>query len=255
MSREVSYDLIVEKVKHLCIETNCIMPDEIKSAMKKSEEIESSIVGKSVLNKLIENARIAENENIPICQDTGLSVFLVELGVDVVISGKSRLITDAINEGVAAGYSEGYLRYSVVSDPVFDRKNTGNNTPAFISIDLVNGSDIRISFMPKGAGSENVSTLKMFNPSDTTDDIIDFVVNTVVQANGNPCPPVIIGIGIGGTFDKAAHLAKRALFRDINQRNSDGNYSNLEKTILEKINQVGIDNLTQDECDFLNNQK
>lgn len=235
--RIITSDKITDAVKKMCQKANCHINDDIKYALENSVKTEKSDVSKGVLEKLLQNAEIAHRKEVPICQDTGMAVFFIEIGKEVFVEGDT--ITDAVNKGVAHGYTEGYLRKSVVRDPL-DRVNTKDNTPAVIYYDFVQGDKIKITFAPKGFGSENKSALKMLNPSDGLDGVIDFVIETVRKAGANPCPPMVIGVGIGGTMDKAAQIAKKALTRDINQSNENPFYADLEKTLLEKINKLGI---------------
>ena len=227
---------ITEKVKEICIEANIYLGEDVVNIINKSLEIEESPLGKNILNILLENTEIAKEKNIPICQDTGMAVFFVKLGQDVVVEGDT--IEDAINEGVRQGYEEGYLRKSVV-DPI-TRLNTKDNTPAIIHYEIVKGDEIVIEFAPKGFGSENMSKLKMLKPSDGIDGIKKFIVDTVSDAGPNPCPPIVVGVGIGGTVDKCAQIAKKALFRDLGNYNQDANIENLEKELLIEINKLGI---------------
>ena len=235
--REIQAEEIVEKVAQMCIEANCFLNDDIKNALNEGMIKEESPTGKRVLKSLIENAEIAKEKVMPICQDTGMAVFFVEVGNEVLVLKKT--LTDAINEGVRKGYIEGYLRKSVVDDPLM-RVNTKDNTPAVIHYDFVLGDKIKITFAPKGFGSENKGGLKMLNPSDGVEGVIDFVVETVKKAGSNPCPPMVIGVGIGGTMDKACVLAKYALTRDVDSENPNPYYSDLEKKLLKKINMLGI---------------
>lgn len=221
----------------MCVNANCRINHDIETALKKSVENEKSEVSRGVLKNLLKNAEIARRKEVPICQDTGMAVFFIEIGNEVHVEGGT--ITEAVNEGVAKGYTEGYLRKSVVCDPL-NRVNTKDNTPAVIYYDFVKGDKIKITFAPKGFGSENKSALRMLNPSDGIDSVIDFVIDTVRKAGANPCPPMVIGVGIGGTMDKAAQIAKKALTRDIDKRNENPFYADLEKTLLEKINKLGI---------------
>lgn len=237
MIREVKSEIITDLVAKMCIEANCIIAPEIKTAMENAQKTEESEVGKTVLLNLLENARIAKDKMMPICQDTGMAVFFVELGKDVHIVGKN--LTDAINDGVKKGYTEGYLRKSVVKDPL-NRENTNDNTPAVIYTEQTDGDKIKITYAPKGFGSENKSALKMLNPSDGEQGVIDFVIDTVRKAGANPCPPMVVGVGIGGTMDKAACLAKKALTREITTENGNKFYADMEKELLEKINMLGI---------------
>jgi fumarate hydratase subunit alpha len=227
---------ITEKVKKICIEANIYLGEDVVNTINKSLEIEESPLGKNILNILLENTEIAKEKNIPICQDTGMAVFFVKLGQDVVVEGDT--IEDAINEGVRQGYEEGYLRKSVV-DPI-TRLNTKDNTPAIIHYEIVKGDEIVIEFAPKGFGSENMSKLKMLKPSDGIDGIKKFIIDTVSEAGPNPCPPIVVGVGIGGTVDKCAQIAKKALFRDLGNYNEDTNIENLEKELLIDINKLGI---------------
>ena len=235
--REINSEIIVDTVAKMCIRANCHINDDIKNALIESKKTEQSPVSKIVLENLIKNAEIAHTKEVPICQDTGMAVFFVEIGQEVIITGDT--ITDAINKGVKKGYTEGYLRKSVVCDPL-NRVNTKDNTPAVIHYDFVKGDKIKITFAPKGFGSENKSALKMLNPSDGVNGVIDFVTETVRTAGANPCPPMVIGVGIGGTMDKVACLAKKALTRDITSKNPNPFYADLEDKLLERINLLGI---------------
>lgn len=235
--RIIQSNEITEAVKQMCIKANCHINNDIKSALTESVKSEKSEVSRGILENLLKNAEIAHKKEVPICQDTGMAVFFVEIGNEAHVEGDT--ITEAINKGVSEGYTEGYLRKSVVADPL-DRVNTKDNTPAVIHYDFVKGDKIKLTFAPKGFGSENKSALKMLNPSDGLDGIVDFVVDTVRKAGANPCPPMVIGVGIGGTMDKAAELAKKALTRDITVHNSKPFYRDLEQTLLDKINKLGI---------------
>ena len=235
--RIINSDEITQTVCNMCIKANCYLNNDIRSAIEKNIADEKSDVGRVILDKLLQNANIAAQKEVPICQDTGMAVFFVEIGKDVFIEGDS--ITEAINKGVAKGYTDGYLRKSVVKDPL-NRINTKDNTPAVIYYDFTDGDKIKITFAPKGFGSENKGALKMLNPSDGVDGVIDFVIDTVRKAGPNPCPPMVVGVGIGGTMDKVCVLAKKALTRDISERNHDSFYAELEQTLLERINKLGI---------------
>jgi len=228
---------IEDVVRDMCIKANCYLNTDIRNAIEKGIETEKSGVSKNVLEKLIQNADIAAQKEVPICQDTGMAVFFVEIGKDVFVEGDT--VTDAINKGVARGYTDGYLRKSVVGDPL-NRINTKDNTPAVIYYDFVEGDKIKLTFAPKGFGSENKGALKMLNPSDGLDGVIDFVIETVRKAGPNPCPPMVVGVGIGGTMDKACVLAKKALTRDISSSNENPFYKELEEKLLDKINKLGI---------------
>ncbi|RLF38812.1 MAG: fumarate hydratase [Thermoplasmata archaeon] len=230
---------IVEAVAKLCMDANYYLPDDVRKALEEAREREDNQIARQVLDEIIENYKIAEREKLPICQDCGTSVFLIELGQDVRI--ENGYLYDAINEGVRKGYREGYLRKSMVYDPVIDRKNTGDNTPAVIHLDLVPGDKIKITFCPKGGGSENMSAIKMLSAADGIEGVKKFVIETVRKAGGNPCPPIIVGVGIGGTFEKAAFLAKKAVLRrPLGKHNEDERYARLEDELLEEINKLGI---------------
>lgn len=235
--RIINSEEITKAVREMCIRANCYINDDIKNALENGVENEKSEVGKGVLKNLLKNAEIAAKNEMPICQDTGMAVFFIEIGKEIFVEGDT--ITDAVNKGVAAGYTDGYLRKSVVADPL-RRVNTKDNTPAVIHYDFVDGDKIKITFAPKGFGSENKSALKMLNPSDGLDGVIDFVIDTVRHAGANPCPPMVVGVGIGGTMDKCAQLSKKALTRSIDVPNSDPYYADLEKKLLEKVNMLGI---------------
>lgn len=233
----INSDEITQTVCNMCIKANCYLNNDIRSAIEKNIADEKSDVGRVILDKLLQNANIAAQKEVPICQDTGMAVFFVEIGKDVFIEGDS--ITEAINKGVAKGYTDGYLRKSVVKDPL-NRINTKDNTPAVIYYDFTDGDKIKITFAPKGFGSENKGALKMLNPSDGVDGVIDFVIDTVRKAGPNPCPPMVVGVGIGGTMDKVCVLAKKALTRDINTSNPNPFYAELEEKLLTEINRLGI---------------
>lgn len=234
--REIDSDIIEERVKDLCIDACINLDKSVIESFKKNRENESSQVATNILDILIENAKIASEKEIPLCQDTGMAVFFVKIGQDVHIKGKN--ITDAINEGVRKGYIDGYLRKSVVS-PI-TRINTKDNTPAIIHYDIVDGDRIEIEFAAKGFGSENMSKLKMLKPSDGIEGIKKFIIETVIDAGPNPCPPIVVGVGIGGTVDKCSVIAKKALFREIGVHNADKDIMLLEKELLESINKLGI---------------
>lgn len=235
--RKISSSAVTEAVKEMCISANCHIDASIKKALEFSVETENSKIGKTVLSNLLKNAQIAVQKEVPICQDTGMAVFFVEIGQEVYIEGYN--LEKAIEKGVRAGYKEGYLRKSVVADPL-NRVNTGDNTPPVIHYKFTDGDRLKITFAPKGFGSENKSALKMLNPSDGISGVIDFVLETVEKAGANPCPPMVIGVGVGGTFEKAAQLAKFALTRNIDAQNENPFYAELENTLLEKVNKLGI---------------
>ena len=235
--REIIASLVTSAVAKMCIDANYLLPEDVLSALKQGKEQEESTLGKEVFDQLIENARIAKEENYPICQDTGLTVIFVELGQDVHII-KGNLI-DALNGGVRQGYQEGYLRKSIVNHP-FLRKNTGDNTPAIIHTFIVPGDKLKITIAPKGGGSENMSALKMLKPSDGVDGVKIFVVDTVKAAGSNPCPPIIIGVGIGGNFEMSAILSKKALLRELGQHHPANDIAELETELLKLVNQTGV---------------
>ena len=236
--REIAASIISDHVAEMCQDANIYLGDDVFDALKSSLETEESPTGKEVLKQLIENVEIARNEQIPICQDTGFAVFFVEWGQEVHLSGGT--LEEAIHAGVRRGYEEGYLRKSIVDDPLYKRKNTGDNTPAVIYTDIVPGDKVKIAFAPKGGGSENMSAVKMLKPSDGEAGVVDFVVNHVKAAGPNPCPPIVVGVGIGGTFDKVAVNAKKALFRKVGEPHPDEAFAALEKKILDKINDLGV---------------
>ena len=234
--RIINSSEITNIVKDMCIEANIYLGNDVKNAIRAYEKEEESILGKNILNILMKNCEIAEEKHIPICQDTGMAVFFVSIGQDVHIEGMN--ITDAINEGVRQGYLEGYLRKSVVY-PI-DRINTKDNTPAIIHYDIVEGDNITIEFAPKGFGSENMSKLKMLKPSDGVNGIKQFIIETVKEAGPNPCPPIVVGVGIGGTVEKCAQIAKKSLLRELGNHNEDETIKQLEIDILKDINNLGI---------------
>lgn len=234
--RTINADLIRETVAKLCIKANRELPSDVLEAIKRAEVTEPWPEAKRILGLLSENVALANDKCLPICQDTGMACVFVELGQDVHIEGD---FETAVNDGVRLGYEEGLLRKSVVGDPL-RRVNTGDNTPALISLHLVPGDKIRISVMPKGFGSENMSALKMLKPSDGVEGVKRFVLDTVTAAGANPCPPIVVGVGIGGSFDKVANLAKKALLRPLDERNADEYYAELEVELLAAINASGI---------------
>lgn len=236
--RKIKADTIVQTVKKLFMDCNYFIGDDIMTALKNAEQTETSPVGKSVLNQIIKNDEIARDEQIPLCQDTGMAILFVEYGDKVVIEDGS--FEDAVNQGVREAYEEGYLRKSIVSDPVFDRINTKDNTPAVIHTKIVSGNQIKMLAGGKGFGSENMSAIKMLTPSYGIEGVKQFILETVRNAGPNPCPPIVVGVGIGGDFEICAKLAKQATFRSIDTQNSDERYANLEKELLEKINKMGF---------------
>ena len=235
--REINVLKVEEEVKRLAIEAAYYLPNDIKNALKEAREKEDFDIAKDILEKIEENYEIAEKEFKPLCQDTGMACVFIEVGQEVRLIGGS--LEKAINRGVIRAYEEGYLRKSVVDDPI-RRINTKNNSPAIIEYKIVEGDKIKIIFSPKGFGSENMSRLKMLKPSDGIKGVKDFIIETVELASGNPCPPIVVGVGIGGNFDRVAKLAKQALLRDVDVRNSDKFYADIEKEMLEKINSLGI---------------
>ena len=236
--REINASSITNCVKELVIKANKILPDDLVDCIGCFENKEKNQTAKSILGDLQRNIDAAKELDIPVCQDTGMAVIFAEIGQDVHITDGS--FEDAVNKGVSLGYTDGLLRKSVVKDPFFNRVNTNDNTPAIIHTKIVDGDKIKITAAPKGFGSENMSSLKMFTPSATKDDIVNFVVETVQKAGSNPCPPVVIGVGIGGDFEYSAILAKKALCRSISKRNDNELYANLEQEILTKINGLDI---------------
>ena len=234
--REISAAKITEVVKRLCVEANCYLPGDMKTCIEDCHAQETWPQAKEILERIIENYNIANEKHQPICQDTGVACVFLKIGQELHIDGD---ITEAVNEGVRQGYTEGYLRKSVVRDPL-DRVNTGDNTPAMLYFELVPGDKLEITVAPKGFGSENMSQIKMLRPSDGLQGVKDFVKKVVEDAGPNPCPPIVVGVGIGGTFDKAAYLAKKALMRSVDVRNEKPFYAQLEKELLEEINALGI---------------
>ncbi len=234
--RKIKEEEIINNVKEMCIEANLELAPDMKQALISAKENETSEIGCKILSDLEENLKIAKEDAIPICQDTGMAVVFVEVGQDVKVKGS---LTDAINEGVRQGYTEGYLRKSVVSDPI-ERVNTNDNTPAVIHYDIVEGNQIKITVAPKGFGSENMSKIVMLKPADGIEGVKEVVLNAVKDAGPNACPPMVVGVGIGGTFEKCAYLAKKALARSVDSKNENEFYADLEDELLEKINKNGI---------------
>ena len=235
--REIKTESIIAALKKMCIEANCIISDEVIGLLKKSMQLEESPTGKEIIQQILENDKIAKDKMVPICQDTGTAVIFVEIGQDVHIIGG--YLYDAINEGVRQGYKDGYLRKSIVADPL-NRKNTGDNTPAVIHPDIVPGDKLKIWILPKGGGSENMSTLKMLPPSAGLEGVKKFILEAVKNAGANPCPPIIVGVGIGGNFDGVAVLAKRAHLRLAGTHSPNPFYAKLEEELLKEINDTGI---------------
>lgn len=234
--REIEVSQITDIVEKLCIAANEHLPEDVKCAIRSCRACEDGQIAQGILDNIIENFEIADNECVPICQDTGMACVFIELGQDVHINGN---LDEAVNEGVRRGYEKAYLRKSITADPL-QRVNTGDNTPAFLTVHLVPGDVCKITVAPKGAGSENMSRLTMLKPADGVQGVKDFVMETVKQAGANPCPPIVLGIGIGGSFDKCAALAKKALLRPLDQPNADPYYAALEKELLDAINATGF---------------
>ena len=235
--REIQASQITEVIERLCIEANTVLPQDMKQAIRTCRACEDGEIARGVLDNIIENYEIAENEQVPICQDTGMAVVFLKVGQDVHFEGGS--VEDAVNEGVRQGYTEGYLRKSVVGDPLL-RVNTKDNTPAIIHYEIVPGDKVEIMVAPKGFGSENMSKIYMLKPADGIEGVKEAIINTVKEAGPNACPPVVVGVGIGGTFEKAAILAKKALTREIGTHSELSHVKELEEELLEKINQIGL---------------
>lgn len=235
--REIEVNEIIDAVRELCIKANCVLNDDVYNALEAAKNTEKSPIGKEILCQLTDNADIAKNEYVPICQDTGMAIVFVELGQEVHINGG--LLTDAINEGVRRGYRDGYLRKSVVSDP-FIRENTKDNTPAIIHYDIVEGDKIKIIVAPKGFGSENMSKIYMLKPSAGIEGAKDAIVQAVDEAGPNPCPPMVVGVGVGGNFEMAALLAKKALLRPIGSHSDKPHLREMEEELLQRMNSLGI---------------
>lgn len=236
--RIINTDEIKTAVEKIFIDANYIIPDSISKCIDDCTCNEKSEIGISVLNKIAQNILVSRENDVPICQDTGMAVLFAEIGNEVYFEGEA--FEKAVNEGVANAYKNGYLRKSIVIDPLFNRENTNDNTPAVIHIRIVEGDKVKLTAAPKGFGSENMSAVKMFTPSAKPSDIVEFVVDTVKIAGGNPCPPIVVGVGIGGNFEYCTYLAKKALTRDIALRNTDKNYADLEAEMLKRINELNI---------------
>ena len=236
--REINASEVTQTVARLCVEANYYLPQDVLESLRRAQQAEESAVGKDVLQQILENARIAEAESVPICQDCGLTVVFLELGQDAHVVGGD--LVGAGNEGVRQGYKEGYLRKSAVTPPIFERANTKDNTPAVIYTDVVPGHHLKITVVPKGGGSENMSALGMLTPSQGEKGVIEFVVRTVDKAGSNPCPPLVVGVGIGGTSDRAMLLAKRSLLRKVGEPHPDARIADLERRMLDRVNALGI---------------
>lgn len=238
--RTVQFEKIASEVEKLCIKSSHELPQDVLTALQAAAQKESNASAKKILNQLIENAKIAKDRQIPICQDTGLAVVFVQLGSQVKIEPEGNTVVDAINAGVASGYEKGFLRKSVVAQPLNNRKNTDTNTPAVIHMEIVPGDKIRITLMAKGGGCENKSQFKMFLPTDDKEKIIGWIVNVVAQAGADACPPFVVGAGLGGDFEQCCLLSKKALIRKLDLQNPDPFYADMEKQLLQKINSLGI---------------
>ncbi len=238
MKRSIPYAVVVKEVARLCVEASYVLPPDVFKALNAGYRAEESPLGRSVLGRLVENAVIARRQAIPICQDTGVAVFFVELGEDVSVEGGALIA--AIQEGTETGYREGRLRKSIVQDPLFDRVNTKTNTPAIVHVELAPGDRLRITHAPKGGGSENMSSLAMLKPLQGKPAVTEFVVQTVKTAGGNPCPPVIVGVGLGGDFEVAPYLAKKALLREVGSRHPNPAYAEYEEELLAEVNATGV---------------
>ncbi len=236
--REITCSTITDAIKKMCIEAATILPQDVEKALSQKHDEEDSALAKKTLQVLMDNAKLAQEKQMPICQDTGMAFVYVTMGQEVHITGGN--LNEAIQEGVRQGYIEGYLRKSVVKDPLFERTNTKDNTPAIIYYDIVEGDTFHITLAPKGFGSENMSQIKMLKPSDGLQGIKDFVMKVVNDAGPNACPPMVIGVGIGGSFDKVAMLAKKAMIREIGSHHPDQRYASLEDELLQMINETGI---------------
>ena len=236
--RTIAFDDVVEAVRLACLAAATRLPDDVLAALEKAYQSETRPVARELLRQCLENADIARRENMPVCQDTGFAVFFVEMGSMLKLDRGS--IYEALTEGTRRGYRDGFLRKSIVKDPIFRRKNTQDNTPPIVHLTLEPGDRLKVILAPKGGGSENMSALKMLKPSDGRAGVADFVVESVVKAGGNPCPPTIVGVGVGGTFEKAAFLAKKALLRKVGTPNPDPEYAALEHEILDRINASGV---------------
>ena len=235
--RDIAAEAITQEVKRMCIESCYHLGADVIQALKEARDTEPSPIGKSILDQLVENAEIADQGKYPLCQDTGFTVIMVELGQDARIVGAD--LNEAINQGVRQGYAEGYLRKSIVRDPL-RRVNTGDNTPAVIWLEMVAGDKVKIQLAPKGGGCENMSASRILKPSQGVEGVKDFVISTVSEGGGKPCPPIIVGVGIGGTFEKCAFLAKKAALRDVGDRNPDKFYADMEDELLDRVNRLGI---------------
>ena len=234
--REIQASDVTQTVRRLCVEANCRLPEDMRACIARSRDEEAWPIARDILDRIIENYEIADRDCVPICQDTGMACVFLEIGQDAHVNGD---LAEAVHEGVRQGYADGYLRKSVVADPL-RRVNTGDNTPAMIYYEIVPGDRLKITVAPKGFGSENMSRITMLRPSDGEDGVKDFVVRCAEEAGPNPCPPIVIGVGIGGTFDRAALLAKKALMRPVDVRSDDPYYAAMEAELLARVNALGI---------------
>ena len=234
--REIQASDVTQTVRRLCVEANCRLPEDMRACIARSRDEEAWPIARDILDRIIENYEIADRDCVPICQDTGMACVFLEIGQNVHVNGD---LAEAVHEGVRQGYADGYLRKSVVADPL-RRVNTGDNTPAMIYYEIVPGDRLKITVAPKGFGSENMSRIAMLRPSDGEDGVKDFVVRCAEEAGPNPCPPIVIGVGIGGTFDRAALLAKKALMRPVDVRSDDPYYAAMEAELLARVNALGI---------------
>lgn len=235
--RDIEASRITETVRRMCMEANYHLGGDVLNAIKKFEAAEESPLAGDILRQIVQNAEIADSEEVAMCQDTGFTVVFAELGQEVHITGGG--FADAINEGIRQGYTDGYLRKSIVRDPL-RRKNTGDNTPGIIHLEIIPGDKLKLIVAPKGGGSENMSEVRMMKPADGVEGLKEFVVERIRRSGGNPCPPVIVGVGVGGTFEKCAYLAKKALLRELGSVHPDPYYADLEKELLEKVNATGV---------------
>lgn len=235
--RTIDVTEVTKLVRQLCIDANYYLPDDLRRAFVAGRAAEQSPLGREIFDEMLANCDLARQNDVPVCQDTGMAIVFAEVGQDVHLVGGA--FEDAVTEGVRQGYLDGYLRLSVVGDPL-RRENTNDNTPCVLYTTLVPGDTIRITVAPKGFGSENMSAMKMFTPAATTEQIVDFIAGACIDAGSNPCPPIVIGVGLGGTSDKAAYLAKRALLRPVDERNADPLYAEMEQAILDKVNASGV---------------
>ncbi|MCD4830385.1 MAG: fumarate hydratase [Anaerohalosphaeraceae bacterium] len=242
--RKIPFEKIVSTVKTLCVKSCYELPQDVIAHLKASTDSETNSGARKIIDQLLENADVARGERIPICQDTGLTIVFLEIGKDIIVEppadSPDATIIDAVNAGIVAGYEEGYLRKSVVAEPLNERKNTNTNTPAVVHIEIVPGEELSISVMTKGGGCENKSRFKMFLPTDSKETVIDWIADVVEQAGANACPPFVVGVGIGGNFEKSCLLSKKALLRNLDSKNPQSFYAKMEKQLLEKINASGL---------------